>query len=143
MMATALLTRRATVMASGPDGVEVGLASPCGGCRAGCGRAPRTGVRMTVSAGSAVTMEAGVPAVGTPVQLAVARRGLNKACVLVFGFPLAGWLVATALVDAYWGEAAASVAGLGVLAGTLIAVRACRATLRRWANIELIPLSRG
>ena len=138
-MTTDLLTCRATVVASGPDGVEVGVMSPCGGCKAGCGSASRTGARMTLSSRAAVS---GAPAAGTPVELAVSRSGLTKDCALVFGIPIAGWLAATALVDAYWGEAVASAAGLGMLAWLLFAVRAFRPALRRWANIELIPLSR-
>lgn len=135
-MTPVLLTHRGTVMASGPELTEVGLTSPCNECRAGCGVARLVDAKVSVP-----TPAAGAPAAGSPIQLAVSRRGLTKACALVFGFPLVGCLAVTALVGAYWGEAAASLAGLAMLAWMLASARAFRPTLRRWVNIELIPVS--
>ena len=145
-MPSAVLTQRATVVASGPELTEVRLTSPCSGCHAGCGMARVSDARLSVptpatgfpAAGFPAT---GFPATGSPVRLVVSRRGLTKACALVFGFPLVGWLAVTAAVEVYWGEAAASLAGLAMLAWMLVGVRAFRPTLRRWVNIALIPVS--
>ncbi len=135
-MTTAQLTHRAMVVASGPERVEVALASPCGGCKAGCANGPKAGATLAFR-----TPVPEAPAAGTSVELAVSRSGLAKASALAFGVPLVGWLATTVLVDAYWGETAASLVGLGALGWLLVGVRAFRPALRRWANIELIPLS--
>lgn len=134
-MTSALLKHRATVVASNPEMTEVGVMSPCGSCSVGCPK-----IRVAEPGLSVATPASGVPTAGSPVELAVSRSGLTKACALVFGLPILGWLAVTALVDAYWGETAAALVGLLTFAWMLASVRAFRSTLRRWVNIELIPL---